>query len=72
MNEKAAILNGVCEGSISLESRGKKGFGYDPIFIPEGDDRTFAEMSPEEKNEVSHRGRVLDEVSRFLTQAEEV
>ena len=55
----ARTLAGACEGSIAFEPRGDGGFGYDPLFIPEGHDRVFAEMSGEEKNKLSHRGRAL-------------
>lgn len=50
---------GVCEGRIAERPKGSSGFGYDPVFIPEGCDRTFAEMSPAEKNSISHRGIAL-------------
>lgn len=51
---------GVCEGSIAERERGERGFGYDPVFVPvEGDGRTFAEMTDEEKHDLSHRGRAL-------------
>ncbi|HXF56199.1 MAG TPA: RdgB/HAM1 family non-canonical purine NTP pyrophosphatase [Actinomycetota bacterium] len=50
---------GVCEGRLVLEPRGTGGFGYDPIFVPEGLDRTMAELAPEEKDAVSHRGRAF-------------
>lgn len=52
-------IEGICSGKISLEEKGDNGFGYDSIFIPEGFDKTFAEMSHEEKNEISHRARAL-------------
>lgn len=52
-------IEGVCPGKISLEERGDNGFGYDSIFIPDGFDKTFAEMSHEEKNQISHRSRAL-------------
>lgn len=52
-------IEGVCPGKISLEEKGENGFGYDSIFIPEGFDKTFAEMSHEEKNQISHRSRAL-------------
>lgn len=52
-------IKGVCPGKISLEERGDNGFGYDSIFIPDGFDKTFAEMSHEEKNQISHRSRAL-------------
>ncbi len=51
--------DGVCEGEIAFEPRGKGGFGYDPLFIVSGDGRTMAEMAPDEKNLISHRGRAL-------------
>ncbi len=49
------FVEGRCEGKIIDEERGKEGFGYDPIFVPESYDKTFAQMSPEEKNDISHR-----------------
>ena len=52
-------IEGVCPGKISLEESGDNGFGYDSIFIPHGFDKTFAEMSHEEKNQISHRARAL-------------
>lgn len=52
-------IEGVCPGKISLEEKGENGFGYDSIFIPDGYNKTFAEMSHEEKNEISHRSRAL-------------
>jgi len=58
-------VQGVCRGSIATEERGERGFGYDPLFVPAVDaagalnERTFAEMSEEEKNAVSHRGRAF-------------
>ncbi len=50
---------GVCEGVITEDCRGEGGFGYDPVFVPEGHVQTFAELSLEEKNRISHRGRAL-------------
>jgi XTP/dITP diphosphohydrolase len=52
-------VRGEWRGSITREPRGNNGFGYDPIFIPEGETRTSAELSPDEKDEQSHRGRAL-------------
>lgn len=49
-------VEGVCKGRIAQERTGADGFGYDPVFIPEGETRTFAEMSPAAKNAISHRG----------------
>ena len=53
------VLAGTCHGAIGHQARGSGGFGFDPIFVPEGDERTFAEMTLEEKGAVSHRGRAL-------------
>jgi XTP/dITP diphosphohydrolase len=50
---------GVCEGTLTTRPRGSGGFGYDPIFVPEGWDRTMAELAPEEKDRISHRGRAF-------------
>jgi len=50
---------GECEGHLLHAPRGSNGFGYDPLFVPEGFDRTFAELSPEEKNKISHRAEAL-------------
>lgn len=59
-------FEGVCEGRIIDEERGSGGFGYDALFVPEGYDRTFAELSEEAKNAVSHRGRALRAFAGFL------
>ncbi len=53
------VVRGQWPGSITRESRGENGFGYDPVFVPEGETRTSAELSPEEKDADSHRGRAL-------------
>lgn len=50
---------GVCEGTLETRERGAGGFGYDPLFVPEGGDRTMAELEPAEKDRLSHRGRAL-------------
>lgn len=53
------VTEGACEGRIAVEGRGTGGFGYDPYFIPDGHERHMAELSPEEKNAISHRGEAL-------------
>jgi XTP/dITP diphosphohydrolase len=57
----------ACEGSLILEPRGTEGFGYDPIFVPAGEDRTMAELSADEKDAVSHRGRAFRALGEALT-----
>jgi len=57
---------GAVEGTILTEGRGQAGFGYDPIFAPDGDGRTFAEMSAEEKHAISHRGRAFRALAAAL------
>ena len=54
------VFEGICEGHISLEPQGELGFGYDPVFVPEGMEKTMAMLTLEEKNAISHRGRALD------------
>ncbi len=56
---KEVVVRGTWSGSIAREPRGDGGFGYDPVFIPDGSSRTAAELSPEEKDAASHRGRAL-------------
>ena len=53
------LFEGVVDGRIAESPRGSRGFGYDPVFVPEGSSRTFAEMTAEEKNRISHRGRAV-------------
>lgn len=62
----ARAFFGHVEGRIGIEPRGFNGFGYDPIFYPEGHSRTFAEMSDKEKDALSHRGKALRRVQRYL------
>jgi XTP/dITP diphosphohydrolase len=62
-------FEGKVEGKIIMEKRGEFGFGYDPIFIPEDQSRTFAEMSLEEKNKFSHRARAFQKMIEFLKNA---
>lgn len=60
------LFEGICEGSIAHQPRGVKGFGYDPVFIPRGDSRTFAEMDLSEKNQYSHRAKAVSKLVDFL------
>ena len=60
------VVTGHCPGSIRTKAAGAGGFGYDPLFEPDGFDRTFAELASEEKNSISHRGRALAEARRIL------
>ena len=53
------VVLGTLKGTITVSPRGDRGFGYDPVFVPEVENRTLAEMSPEEKNAISHRGKAL-------------
>lgn len=53
------LSEGICEGTITFEPRGNSGFGYDPLFVPDGYYQTFAELSDEVKNRISHRARAL-------------
>ena len=60
------LFEGICPGTILGERHGTEGFGYDPIFQPTGYDRCFAEMSADEKNAISHRGRATQKLAGFL------
>lgn len=60
------LFEGVVNGKIIDERRGTDGFGYDPIFVPQGFDQTFAEMPLEEKNQISHRARAIQKLISFL------
>jgi XTP/dITP diphosphohydrolase len=60
--KKPVIVTGECKGMISTEQRGEHGFGYDPIFIPNDEEKTFGEMTIEEKNQYSHRAKALDKL----------
>ena len=63
---KEHLFEGIIEGFISQQRSGSKGFGYDPIFVPEGYDISFAEMSADEKNRISHRAKAMEKLIRFL------
>lgn len=60
------LFEGICEGRIIPEKKGNQGFGYDPVFIPRGASKTFAEMSIEEKSHYSHRARAMEKLVAFL------
>lgn len=60
------IFIGECHGTISKKALGEHGFGYDPIFIPNDDKRTFAQMDTKEKNQFSHRGKSLEKLKNFF------
>lgn len=63
------LFEGVAEGDIIREKRGREGFGYDPIFRPEGYDKTFAELGHEIKNKISHRAKAVQKLVEYLKQA---
>ena len=67
-NGHVHLVRGECPGSIALAPRGAGRFGYDPVFIVAGKNRTYAEMALAEKNALSHRGRALAEFKKLLTQ----
>lgn len=64
---KEELFEGLVNGTVLREKRGKKGFGYDPIFLPDGYDRTFAEMDQEEKGKISHRGIAVAKLVAYLS-----
>lgn len=66
--EQVHYFEGVCEGRILDHEVGTGGFGYDPLFVPDGYEQTFAEMTPELKNSISHRGKALQRFVAFLAQ----
>lgn len=66
LNGKEIQFEGICKGVILKERRGGKGFGYDPVFVPEGSKKTFAEMTMEEKNHFSHRKKAMTKMIEFL------
>jgi len=66
LNGEQHLFEGVCEGQIATEPSGEDGFGYDPVFIPDGSDKTFAQMTLAEKTEFSHRRKAVDKLVEFL------
>jgi XTP/dITP diphosphohydrolase len=67
LNNEQFLFEGVCKGEILETKQGTEGFGYDPIFKPNGFDSSFAEMTSEEKNSISHRGIAIRKLVEFLT-----
>lgn len=70
MNGKERQFEGIVEGEILKHKRGGSGFGYDPLFLPSGYNRSFAEMSLTEKNKISHRGRAVEKLVLYLKSLE--
>ena len=68
IDSKESIFEGICKGVIITEKRGSGGFGYDPVFLPDGATQTFAEMSMEEKIRYSHRSKATEKLVAFLSQ----
>jgi len=66
ISKKQYIFEGICKGTILKEKQGEKGFGYDAIFRPEGYNKSFAEMNMDEKGTVSHRGKAIEKLVKFL------
>ncbi|WP_274475676.1 non-canonical purine NTP diphosphatase [Mangrovimonas aestuarii] len=69
LNDKLHTFTGICLGSITKEKCGAQGFGYDPVFMPEGFKTTFAEMELAEKNAIGHRGKAVSQLVEFLNKA---
>ncbi len=65
-NGEAHYFKGTCKGTILTKPKGNGGFGYDPIFVPDGYEETFAELPAEIKNSISHRGKAIREMAEFL------
>lgn len=66
LNNKQHFFEGIVEGKITSERKGEKGFGYDPIFMPNGHKKTFAELSLSIKNEIGHRGKAIKELVNYI------
>ena len=64
--EVLGVFEGIVEGQIADQPRGSRGFGYDPIFVPKDFQRTFGELGPAEKNQLSHRARALEKLRTFV------
>ncbi|MBI1780370.1 MAG: RdgB/HAM1 family non-canonical purine NTP pyrophosphatase [Sphingobacteriales bacterium] len=66
LDNKEYLFEGICKGQIIEEQKGEGGFGYDPVFVPEGSTLTFAQMSMEEKSKISHRAKAVKKLVEFL------
>jgi len=66
INQKQFIFEGICKGTILKNKQGANGFGYDPIFLPQGYSKSFAEMNMNEKGNISHRGKAIKKLITFL------
>ena len=66
LTEEPLVFLGESHGSIAYQTSGEHGFGYDPVFIPEGYNQTFADLSENEKNKISHRGRASEKMIKYL------
>lgn len=69
LNGEEFLFEGICEGKIIREKRGNTGFGYDPIFVPSAQNKSFAEMGLSEKNKLGHRGKAVRKLIDFLHKA---
>jgi XTP/dITP diphosphohydrolase len=67
IDSKENLFEGICEGTIGYGKKGEGGFGYDPVFVPDGSVHTFAEMKMEEKNQYSHRKKATDKLIAYLS-----
>lgn len=68
IGEESRLFEGIVRGSIIEERRGEGGFGYDPIFVPEGYDLTFAQLGSEVKNRISHRAKAVEQLAQYLNE----
>jgi len=68
LDGKEYFFTGICTGKIIEKEKGEMGFGYDAVFVPDGDDKTFAEMTMEQKNKYSHRKKALVKLTNFLNE----
>lgn len=70
INGEEKLFEGICKGTIIAARKGTSGFGYDPVFVPEGSPKTFAEMTLDEKNLFSHRKKAMEKLTTFLIEGE--